>query len=115
MGICIISTVWGLFCSGLPVQLSSGAGHGASAGESIRLTVDLQHHRSLHRVADAVDGLAAVDARILDDGVVYDEAGSRRLRVERHPLGGQDALALGVVPLQPHRLANSWEKEKSGT
>jgi len=58
-------------------------------------------------VAAAVGGLAAVDARVLDDGVVDDEPGARRLRVQRHPLGGQDALALRVVPLQPHRLADS--------
>lgn len=74
---------------------------------AVKLTVDLQHNRGLLGVTAGVGGLAAVDTRVLDDGVVNDEPGSWRLRVECHSLGGKDALTLGVVPLQPHRLANS--------
>lgn len=40
------------------------------------LTVDLQHHGRLLGVAAGVGGLAAVDAGVLDDGVVDDEAGA---------------------------------------
>lgn len=43
---------------------------------SVKLTVDLQHDRRLLRVAAGVRGLAAVDTRVLDDGVVNDEPGS---------------------------------------
>lgn len=71
-----------------------------------RLTVDLQHDRGLLGAAAGVGGLAAVDPRVLDDGVVDDESGARGLRVERHALGGRDPLTLGVVPLQPHWLAD---------
>lgn len=81
---------------------------------SVKLTVDLQHDGGLLGVTAGVGGLAAVDTGVLDDGVVNDESGPRRLRVERHPLGRHDALALGVVPLQPHWLANSWEQGQTG-
>lgn len=77
---------------------------------SVQLTVDLQHDGGLFSVTTGVGGLAAVDARILDDGVVNDESGSWRLCVERHALGGHNALTLRVVPLQPHWLADSWEQ-----
>lgn len=73
----------------------------------VELTVDLQHDGGLLGVTAGVGGLAAVDAGILDDGVVNDEPGPGRLGVQRHPPGGHDALALRVVPLQPHRLAKS--------
>lgn len=85
---------------------------------SVKLTVDLQHDRGLLGVTAGIGGLAAVDPRVLDDGVVNDEPGPRRLRVQRHALGGHDALALGVVPVQPHRLADSCKqgrtREKEG-
>lgn len=74
---------------------------------SVKLTVDLQHDWGLFSVTTGVGGLAAVDTRVLDDGVVNDESGSWCLRVERHPFWGHNALALRVVPLQPHRLADS--------
>lgn len=73
----------------------------------VELTVDLQHDGGLLGVTAGVGGLAAVDAGVLDDGVVNDEPGPGRLGVQRHPPGGHDALALRVVPLQPHRLAKS--------
>lgn len=71
------------------------------------LTVDFQHHRGLLRVTAGVSGQAAVDAGVLNDGVVNDEPGSRGLRVQRHSFGGHDAFTLWVEPLQPHRLADS--------
>lgn len=73
----------------------------------VGLTVDLQHDGGLLGVTAGVGHLAAVDAGVLDDGVVNDEPGPGRLGVQRHPPGGHDALALRVVPLQPHRLAKS--------
>lgn len=42
----------------------------------VKLTVDLQHDRGLLSVTAGVGGLAAVDTRVLDDGVVNDEFGS---------------------------------------
>lgn len=42
----------------------------------VKLTVDLQHDRGLLSVTAGVGGLAAVDTRVLDDGVVNDESGS---------------------------------------
>lgn len=76
------------------------------AAISVTLTVDLQHNGGLLGVTVGVAGLAAVDPRVLDDGVVNDEAGSRGLHVQGHSLGGQDALSLGVVPLQSRWLAD---------
>lgn len=43
---------------------------------SVKLTVDLQHDRGLLGVTAGVSGLAAVDTRVLDDGIVNDEPGS---------------------------------------
>lgn len=54
-----------------------------------------------------VGGLAAVNPRVFDDGVVNDQLGARRLRVERHSLGGRDALTLGVEPFHLHWLTDS--------
>lgn len=65
----------------------------------VKLTVDFQHDRGLLCVTVGVRGLAAVDTSVLDDGVIYDQPGSGGLCVQRHSLGGNDALTLGVVPL----------------
>lgn len=57
-----------------------------------------------------VRGLAAVNPCIFDDGIVNDQLGSRRLRVEGHSPGGCDALTLRVEPFQLYRLTDSWGK-----
>lgn len=95
----------------LHVRFSSVCGQeGDFLGE--KLTVNFQHHRGLRRVSAGLGGLAAVDAGVLDDGVVDDQLGAGRLGVEHHALGRHDALALGVEPLQPHRLPDGWNTNK---
>lgn len=81
-----------------------------------KLTVDFEHHRRLLRVAAGVGGLAAVDPCVLDDGVVDDESGSGRLRLQIHSFAAYDALTQRVEPFQPFRLTDSWrqtEKEET--
>lgn len=73
----------------------------------IKLTVDLQHNGGLLSVTTDIGGLAAVDTRIFDDGIINNELGSGCFCVERHSLRGHDALALGVIPLQLDRIADS--------
>lgn len=56
-------------------QVNTGKGC-VNAWWFVKLTIDLQHNGGLLCVTVGVRGLAAVDAGVLDDGIINDEPGS---------------------------------------